>query len=70
MSHLECRLCKQEGQAAARFPNTDDGSKQMRQHLAHRHRLDAPGGYGVALTNQPLIKIPPAVRLDRPQETP
>lgn len=58
---LRCRPCKEDG-AVLIFTqrNDESGVAAMREHLQREH------GIGAEQVDVPVIKIPPAIRLDRP----
>lgn len=60
MKWLRCRLCLEAGDNITMIPNDEQGGAKMRVHLLADH------GIGAEQVDVPLIKVPPAIRLDRP----
>lgn len=61
MKHLRCRLCA-AANTSTMIPHDEHGEAKMRAHLETVHGT-APGA---VLDPEPqLIRVPPAVRLDR-----
>jgi hypothetical protein len=62
VKYLRCRLCHTAGNST-KIPHDDQGAAKMRAHLESVHGVNPAAG--PEQDSGDVIKIPPAIRLDR-----